>query len=1278
MKKCAFFIALLICVCANSQTTGDYKLNWAVNTPFTVGETVFNLPSFQSENMLFDDVKMQILFVAKIPVAFYADENSFKITNQIYENINLSDLKDLDSKQISSKIDTKITNVVARGEQQVVMELNPIIKEGNVYKKLISFTYNIYPNSTNKNFEQNSLAGITNSVLANGDFYRFFVTKSGVYRLSKDFLRQLGFGVDGVDPKNIKIYGNGGRMLPLPNSVDYPIDLAENAIQVIGEADGVFNDQDYILFYAEGTDNWNAENQTHNNLYENKSYYYVTAQGGNGKRISQMPPISGTTTTISTIDAYTFYEKDLNNVGRLGRKWFGENFSFTNEQSFDFVLPNLETTSPLSIKIAGVAAAFTATKFEIKANETNLGTIDFQTLGTSGLLGRENQSTFSLPATENVKITLKYNNNGVPGARGFMDYIAISYKQKLSGFGKQFRFQYNQGGTMVGNGDFQITNANAISQVWDITDIYNVQNTTNNNQAIFSIKVPLGEIRKYIALDNGDFYTPSKETQSRVSNQNLKGTIFRNAQGQFKDIDYLIITPSFLNSQAEKLANFHRNNSGMNVKVVNADLIYTEFSSGKQDIAAIRNFVKYVYDNATVPEKRVKYLCMFGDASFDPKNILRSNSSVLPIYADVESFSLLSSFISDDFFGLMDVNEGNMNSNTVSGLDIAVGRMLVNNTSEAEEMVNKVLEYHDPKSYGRWRNNFVLISDDVDAPGEFSLEQGLDQLGDQIFASKPFVNIKKIHSDSYVQETAAGGKRYPKAREDILNNFEQGALVFSYFGHGGEDGLSGERLWDNSDGLTLTNQYKYPLFVTITCEFTRFDNPFKTSGGEIMYRNPKGGAISLVTTTRQIFISTGLDINNALSSNLYGLNSSALGSMAEALRKAKFSYNSRALMVFYVGDPAIELALPKPKIVLTKVNDVPVTQTTDVFKALSTIKLSGEVRDETGNNLLSNYNGDLAINIFDKAINRKTLGNDGVRDGAGNLYILNFIALGETIFRGNASVNNGLFEFSFVVPRDIRVPIGSGRISFYAKKTNELVDQAGSDTSIQIGGVNTAAVADNTPPRARLYMNDETFISGGITNESPFLIAFLEDENGINTASGIGHDIIGVLDGDETKPYILNDYYETEPNNYKKGKLRFPFRNLAVGLHTVKLKAWDVYNNPISVEIQFLVVSDGEITLTNVLNYPNPFVDYTQFWFTHNKPFEPLNVQVQVFTITGKVVWTRNQIITTDGFLSREITWDGRDDFGDRIGKGVYVYKLTVQSGISNKRTEKFEKLVIL
>jgi hypothetical protein len=386
---------------------------------------------------------------------------------------------------------------------------------------------------------------------------------------------------------------------------------------------------------------------------------------------------------------------------------------------------------------------------------------------------------------------------------------------------------------------------------------------------------------------------------------------------------------------------------------------------------------------------------------------------------------------------------------------------------------------------------------------------------------------------------------------------------------------------------------------------------------------------------------------------------------------AKNDFNPRTDIVFYLGDPALKLAIPQPQINLTKVNDSPITGPIDDFKSLAYVKLAGEVTDEN-NNPLTAYNGELSVQIFDKKITRTTLNNDG------NSLPINFNVLGETIFRGNATVTNGQFEFGFVVPRDIAIPVNNGRISFYAKRAQTLFDKTGVNTSIKIGGINPNAVADNIPPKVKLYMNDQAFISGGITNESPLFLAFLEDENGINTASGIGHDIIAILDGDESNPYKLNDYYETELDNYKSGKVKFPFRNLAKGLHTITFKAWDVYNNLVTSEIQFVVVGDESITITNVLNYPNPFVNYTQFWFTHNKPFEPLEVQVQVLTITGKIVWTKNQSVTSAETTCREITWDGKDDFGDRIGKGVYIYKLTVKSVLTNTKTEKFEKLVIL
>ena len=491
--------------------------------------------------------------------------------------------------------------------------------------------------------------------------------------------------------------------------------------------------------------------------------------------------------------------------------------------------------------------------------------------------------------------------------------------------------------------------------------------------------------------------------------------------------------------------------------------------------------------------------------------------------------------------------------------------------------------------------------------------------------------------------------------------------------------MAGEFIYTKEIATGLQNRFRYPLIVTVTCEFTKFDLPTRITAGELTYWNPTGGAIALITTTRSIFVSLGVEYNDELAPVLFGFGQNVPVPPAEALRLAKNSIGiTRPLrrVVFYIGDPAMSLAFPKKEVKLTTLNGVPIAQATDTLKALSRVRMGGEVVNESGT-LLSGYNGILEAKVFDKRVQRQTLGNDGVLRN-GQLDIMDFTTLGETLFNGQATVANGQFEFEFVVPRDIQIPVGNGRVSLYSNKDSDLEDQAGYNLDIMVGGLDENAPEDNKGPLIKLFMNDESFVSGGITNDSPILIAKLEDENGINTASGIGHDMVAILDGDESNPFVINEYYQAEVDDFTKGTATYPFRDLEEGLHTLTLKAWDVYNNSSTAEIQFIVAGNDALEITRVLNYPNPFVDYTEFWFNHNRPFEPLDVQVQVFTVTGKVVWTKNQIVSTDGFLSRDIAWDGRDDFGDRIGKGVYVYKITVKSTLTNKRVEKFEKLVIL
>ena len=1290
MKKTILFLFLFYFTFATAQQSEKVSINWNSSVDYNIGEATIKVPQFDLEFYDIDIPLKKIQYRKIVSVSALTNSSSLVISNVIYQTMTESELFDLNKSLIPNKIQASLEVVRARDDYKGLLIVSPIIKEGNIYKKVISFSYSFQNTQSNRNQNPNVVQSISNSVLATGSWYRFYVEKSGVYKISKSFLQSLGFNVN-VDPRNIKIYGNGGRMLPLNNSLPYSDDLVENAIQFSGEDDGVFDNSDYILFYAEGVDTWNAESLTSVNLFADKSYYYVTSSGGAGKRIQLATEPSGTPTlNFSKFDDVLYYEKDLVNVGKVGRRWFGEQFNITNEQTFDFTIPNLDNVTPISIYVNTASKSFGNSSFAFKVNNQDIGSINFPALvAFSGVEGYESAINNSISVTSNtISVKLTYNNGGVPSSNGYLDFIKISSKRNLVGFGKQFSFFNNDEQNNVGIGQYTITTAANIPQVWDVTDLSNVAKYENTAGATFSFKVNLGNQRKYVALDLSDTYVPLKEANSVVQNQNIKGTIFNNNQGNFQDIDYLIITPQFLITQAERLADFHRNNSGLSVRVITLEKIYQEFSSGKQDIAAIRNLIKYVYWNASVPDKRVKYVNLFGDASYDYKSRLFSNTNIVPVFHgfnpfssdinNISNMSLYSSFMSDDFYGLMDGGEGQMIGG-FDGIDIAVGRMLVSDIGQAKEMVDKVVEYHEEQSYGRWRNNYVIYSDDADNTTDATLQFGLDNLANTLTTQKPFVNVKKIHADAYIQQVAAGGERYPEAKNDFLDALDQGALVFNYFGHGNEEALARERLFEKIDAQNLTNRYRYPLFITITCEFTRFDDPNRFTGGEYMYWNKSGGAIALAATTRQIGVTTGFVMNNYLSEYLYAFGSTNYPTISEALRLTKLATTSdNRRVVSFIGDPAVKLAIPRPKVVLTKVNDVPVNQSLPVLQALSLVKITGEVWDEN-DAVISNYNGDLAVQIFDKDINRSTLGNNGVTNGSG-LIIMNFVTLGETVFRGNASVVNGQFEFSFVVPQDIRVPVGNGKISFYAKRDAPNLDnQTGFDKTIQIGGVNVNAVADSSPPKVRLHMNDEGFVSGGITNCSPILLAFLEDENGINTASGIGHDIVAILDGDESNPYVLNEYYETENDDYTKGFVRFPFRDLTPGLHTILFKAWDVYNNLVTAEIQFnAICSDEGLRIEKVLNYPNPFVSYTEFWFNHNMPFEPLDVQVQILTISGKLVKTINQQVITDGFLCREITWDGKDDFGDKIGKGVYVYKLTVRSTTTGKSVEKFEKLVIL
>jgi hypothetical protein len=1116
---------------------------------------------------------------------------------------------------------------------------------------------------------QNANGQVSSSVLASGNWYKFSVDTTGVFKIDKNLLQEIGVSTTELNPKNIQIFGNGGTLLPVLNSAFRNVDLQENAIYVEGEADGTFDANDFILFYAKGPHDWEIQKGSktakhRQNIYSDKAYYFITVGANNGKRISsKVVNTNAATTQITSFDDFTFYEKEELNLLAAGTQWFfNDNFNIENTQIFTIPFPNSLANEQVFIRIRGVSNSVTSSTMTVKANNKNIYTIAYSAVNSGSLTkAHASEKTGSIVnASEAITLEITYNNNGNPSANAYLDFIEIVGKKELIADGTQFSFRSFEQFDALGTVEYQIKNANNISQVWDVSNFLSPKIIKNEaSGTAFNFKDTGRVLKEYIALNASDFYIPETIENAKVVNQNLHA---------LKEINYLIVTSSALISQAQRLADYHQQNSGLNTKVVLLDAIYNEFSSGAKDITGIRDFIHHLYVPNSSEDKQLKYVCFFGDASYDYKDRITGNNNIVPVKLSETSFNLATSYVTDDFFVMLDKEEGSMLA--AHTLDVASSRIPVTGNAQAKDVVDKILSYYSESAIGDWRNTITLLADDIDDDFDIQIQEGVESIADEIRDNKPIFNIRKIYSDAYVQQNSSGGERYPEVKEAITNAIEKGTLIFDYFGHGGEDGFASERILEKPQIQQFNNPNTLPLLITVTCDFSRFDNPSRITAGELTLWNKTGGAASMITTTREVFISVGQRFNERLIRILLEFEEEDLSISASLMKTKNNSSSTQKFFIYSFGDPAMKLAVPEPSVRVTKMNDKDITQPIDTLKALSRVRFEGVVVDAS-NVILNDFNGTLSTTVFDKSLIRSTLGNNNF----GKKMV--FDTQDSKLFTGKSTVENGRFKFDFVVPKDIKVAYGKGKLSFYAE--NGKIEKAGFNFDVVVGGIDENAPEDTVGPELKLFMNDESFIDGANTNTSPNLIAVLSDSSGINTSiTAIDHDIIGILDGDASNPIVLNDFYQTELNDFTRGKVTYRFRDLAVGAHTLKIKAWDTYNNSSETTLNFVVVSAAILNLENVLNYPNPFVNYTEFWFNHNKPNEPLEVQVQIFTVAGKLVKTINQNVQTTGTLSRNITWNGLDDFGHKIGKGVYVYKLRVLATSSNLVSEKYEKLVIL
>ncbi|HTA81322.1 MAG TPA: type IX secretion system sortase PorU [Bacteroidia bacterium] len=1236
-------------------------------------------------------------YVSRIKLNASTNHVLISLVNEIYEPLTSAEAGAIENeKAINTDVQLNYSIVHEYMFPYVQITLLPIRKNQvtGKYEKLVSFKFSMQQNteiSQKKPLHQATFA--TSSVLGSGRWYKIGVTADGVYKLDYNFLKNLGYNMSSLVPSDIRIYGNGGPMLPLKNDAYRPDDLQENPIFVQGQNDSSFGKSDYILFYGTGPHVWaydNTDKRYHHtvNLYTDTTFYFITADLGKGKRIvSEKDSGYAITDTVTSFDDYAYNELDQTNLIQSGNQWFGQYFDVTTSYNIPFNFPNIVTSSPVYVNTAlasrydlsfGLYSYYKVTCGNGSANiacptcSTTCYYCTYAAMGTGNFTFNPSASSF----TVNV-------NKVTSGAIGWLYYVETNVRRPLTMPTDQMEFR---DAASVGAGKFSLFNISTYSplQVWDVTNPYNVsllnlKKTTSGSSQLYQFTLPTDTLRQFMAFTGNTYLTPT--AFGLVPNQNLHS---------LPQTDLVIVTnPSFY-PQAMQLAAFHRAHDSLKVEVATTTQVYNEFSSGQQDPVAIRDFCRMFYTReSTQYNTQLKYLLLYGDGSYDPKNRMPGNSNFIVAFESPNSFDPTNSYVSDDFYAVLDTAFGNLDTNQYTyNVNIGVGRLTVDNVSEAQTVLNKIESYEtgsgepvvpstsccNPQSQynlGNWRNTVCFIAHDGDADAHVGEAEGL---ADTVVRRYPNLNVNKIYLDAYQMEQTPGGPRYPDVNTAIDNQMDQGLLVINFTGHGGVFGLAVSRVLTFSDIYSWNNINKLSLFFTASCEFARYDDPEQISAGELCLQSSTGGNIALMTTVRDVYSGGNTELNTNFYDNLYStLPDGSLPRLGDLYRKAK---NETGLFVntlnfALLGDPAVRLAYPKYRVYTSDINSKPLTSVPDTLKALAKVTVSGYIGD-TSKNMLGGFNGVLYPTIYDKPVYEYTLDNLG----GTNSPVIQFKLQKNELFNGRVSVTNGKFSFSFVVPKDIQYNFGFGKISYYAQ--NGTLDATGSYDSIVVGGSSPTAYNNGKGPKVRLYVNDSNFAYGGMTNENPELFAILNDSNGINTAgSSIGHDITAVLDNNAQNTIDLNQYYQPALNNYQKGTVTYPFSSLTPGTHSLSLRVWNVYNNTTEASTEFVVQPQSNLQLQHVLNYPNPFTTHTQFFFELNEVCDQTNVQIQIFTITGKLVKNIVTTVKTDSFRSQPIDWDGRDDYGDRIGNGVYIYHVKVRTS-EGTTTDSYQKLVIL
>lgn len=1101
------------------------------------------------------------------------------------------------------------------------------------------------------------------SVLAQGKFVKIRIKESGVYKLTYEDLNAMG-----IDPQKVKIYGYGGALLNqsfLQPKID---DLPELAIHMETGSDGVFNGGDYILFYAQGVNSWtydtNKAMYVHLlNYYSNYGYYFVSSGETEVRKIGETEVVLPNGVAYNEVNEFTDYavhEKELNSIASSGKDFYGETFGDMLSLNLNFNFPNLvKNANNVKVRLDVAATSSEISTFQLKLNDQQTKSLSVakKTENDNYEKARAANGVFAFNAEQDLlNFNLTYVKQ-VSSSKGYLNYVEVNARRALTMSGAAMRFQYPD---FIGNdtySKFNLANAGTNVQIWDITDHVNITRITaqpNNGMLSFygNNKVP----KIYLAIDpKAGSSFPKPEIAGNVPNQNLHGMLLA---------DMVIIThPNFL-QQAQRLAKAHNDMGEITVEAVTTEQVYNEFSSGTPDATAYRWMMKMLYDRATRSgdlTKRPKYLLLFGRGSFDNRKVLSSSSeSYVLTYQSENSLVETLSYLTDDYFTFLEDSEGTqIPSHT---MDIGVGRFPVSTVQEATDVVTKTINYMKNENRGIWKNQICYLADDGD--GFLHMEQA-DSVASMIGRAYPSMQITKIYLDAYQQEINASGETYPVARAQFHNLLRNGMFMLNFVGHAGATGWTNEQILSTSDVKNLSNK-SLPLWIAATCNFLQFDLP-TVSAGEHVLLNPVGGGIGIISAARPVYASQNKYINQWINHFLFYKENGKNLRIGDVIARAKNNLGNEInkLSYVYMGDPAVRLNYPNQYRVITeKINDNTV-QVKDTLRALSVAKFAGYIADGNGNPV-DNFNGFLNATVYDKVQRISTLRNHAETKS------FNYNDRQNKLFSGVADVVNGRFEITFMLPKDIKYNYGSGRINFYASCNENGYEAQGSFENFVIGGSNPDVADETDGPEISMYLNTADFKSGDKVNETPLFIAHVSDVNGINqVGSGIGHDILLVIDEDPGKSYVLNDYYKSAMNDYSQGTIRYKLPELRSGKHTLTFRVWDLLNNSSIKTIDFEVVKGLKPEIISVKNYPNPVKSYTKFVVEHDRPESVLNAQVDIYDLSGRQVWSFKQS-TLD-----EINWDVSDMAGRRLSTGVYLYRISIQTNSKVVRSG-MNKLIVV